>query len=97
MTDEKTEPEEQQADTRSAAELARDIERNRDELAATLDAIEYKLNLPRQARAAAARAGDRIRLLRDENPAVLAAGAVAVAATVGGLVWLGVRAVLNRR
>jgi hypothetical protein len=97
MTDEKTEPESERVDTRSKAELARDIERNRDELAATLDAIEYKLNLSRQAKAAAARAGDRIRLLRDENPTVLAAGAVAVAAAVGGLVWLGVRAMLNRR
>jgi hypothetical protein len=86
-----------EAPKRSRVELAADIQNTRDELAATLDAIETKLNLPKQARLAAGRAGNRLRVLRDENPAVLAAGAVAVAAAIGGIVWLGIRSLNDHR
>ncbi|AAT88192.1 hypothetical protein ATY41_07635 [Leifsonia xyli subsp. xyli] len=62
-----------------------DAERARAELAATLDAIEYKLNIPK-------RAAECVRTLRRENPlafAGIAVGAAIVAATAAwGLVAL---------
>jgi cobalamin biosynthesis Mg chelatase CobN len=86
-----------EAPKRSRAELAADIQNTRDELAATLDAIETKLNLPKQARRAAHRAGNKLRVLRDENPAVLAIGIVGAAAAVAGIVWLGIRSLNDQR
>lgn len=65
-----------------------DVERARDELAATLDAIEYKLNAPK-------RATERIRALRSENPVAFAGVAVGVVLAVGGAVW-GVARFLRR-
>jgi hypothetical protein len=61
-----------------------DVERARAELAATLDAIEYKLTAPK-------RAADRVAGLATENPIGFAAVAVGVAAAVGGIVWAIVR------
>jgi hypothetical protein len=58
----------------------RDVERARAALAATLDAIEYKLNLPK-------RGAERLRALRDENPLGLAAIAAGVAVAVAGAAW----------
>ena len=63
-----------------------DVDRARADLAATLDAIEYKLNVPK-------RTAERIRRLRDENPIGLAALAATTAAVIGGIVWLIVRLV----
>ncbi|MGN6428816.1 MAG: DUF3618 domain-containing protein [Leifsonia sp.] len=57
-----------------------DVERARAELAATLDAIEYKLNVPK-------RTAERIQALRRDNPVALAGIAVGVALAVGGAVW----------
>ena len=57
-----------------------DVERARAELAATVDAIEYKLNVPK-------RTSERIQKLRAENPVALAGLAAAAVAAVAGIVW----------
>ncbi|MGH1524663.1 DUF3618 domain-containing protein [Leifsonia sp. L25] len=56
------------------------VEKARADLAATIDAIQYKVNVP-------ARASERFRSLRAENPMVLVGLAVGVAVVVGGAVW----------
>ena len=56
-----------------------DVERARAELAAALDAIEYKLNVPK-------RTVERIQRLSEENPVAVAAAAVGIALAVGGIV-----------
>ncbi|MEO6826708.1 MAG: DUF3618 domain-containing protein [Microbacteriaceae bacterium] len=73
-----------------------EVERARTELAFTLDALEDKLNLPKRIRRRMARARARVRLLRDNNPAALAAVVVGVTAAVGAAAYFGVRAVQNR-
>lgn len=65
-----------------------DVDRARAELAATLDAIEYKLNVPK-------RTAERIQRLRKENPAALAGIAAGAAVAVAGIVW-GVVRLLRR-
>jgi hypothetical protein len=62
-----------------------DVDRARAELAATLGAIEYKLNLPK-------RVSERVRTLRAENPVALLGVVAGIAAAVGGAVWFLVRA-----
>ena len=57
-----------------------DVDRARADLAATVDAITYKLNVPQ-------RTAERVRRLRDDNPLALLGIAVAVAVAVGGAVW----------
>lgn len=84
------------APPRSSAELAADIVKNREALASTLDAIEYKLNVPKQAKLAAADISNKIRVLRDENPVALAAGIGGIAVAVGGAVFLAVRLISRR-
>lgn len=61
-----------------------DVQRARDELATTLNAIEYKLNVPK-------RTAERVERLRADNPLALIGIAVAAAAAVAGVVWLIVR------
>ncbi|MEY9852643.1 DUF3618 domain-containing protein [Leifsonia sp. NPDC056665] len=56
------------------------VEKARADLAATIDAIQYKVNVP-------ARASERFRRLRDDNPLALVGLAVGVAVVVGGAVW----------
>lgn len=63
-----------------------DVDRARAELAATMDAIEYKLNVPK-------RAAERVQRLRAENPVALAGIAAGAVATVAGAVWGVVRLV----
>ncbi|GAA2226627.1 DUF3618 domain-containing protein [Herbiconiux moechotypicola] len=67
---------------RSKAELHADIEKTRGELRATLDAIEFRLNLPKQARHAAHRVKSRVKRFASQNPVgfsvVVAAGVAAV-------------------
>ncbi|WP_166982756.1 DUF3618 domain-containing protein [Paramicrobacterium fandaimingii] len=60
----------------------------RAELASTLDALEDKLNVPKQAKAAFTR-------LRAQNPTALVAGAAGIAAALGLGVWAAVRAVVK--
>lgn len=86
-----------QPDNRSTAELRADAERARAALAGTLDAIEYKLNVPKQVKINTRRVTLGLHRLGDENPAALAGIALAAAATVGTCVWWGLRAVLDRR
>lgn len=57
-----------------------DVDRARADLAATVDAITYKLNVPQ-------RTAERVRRLRDENLLALLGIAVGVAVAVGGAVW----------
>jgi len=59
---------------------AADVLAARTELAATLDAIQDRLNVPK-----------RIRIAAEENPVALLAAAAGVAAAVAGGVWLLVR------
>ena len=70
-----------------------DVATARAELAATIDAIQDRLDLPKQARLAVKRAKRRVKELSDEKPEVLVAAAVGAAAVIGGAVWLVVRAV----
>ena len=63
-----------------------DVDRARAQLAETIDAIEYKLNVPK-------RTAERLQRLQKENPAALAAISVGVAVAVGGIVWGVVRLV----
>jgi hypothetical protein len=62
-----------------------EVRRARTELAATLGAIEYKLNVPK-------RTAEKVQRLRTENPLVLVGIAAGAAAAVAGVVWLIVRA-----
>jgi len=61
-----------------------DVERARADLAETLDAIEYKLNVPK-------RASERVQRLRAENPLALVGIAAGAVAAIAGVVWLAVR------
>lgn len=72
------------------------VERARTELAFTLDALEDKLNVQRRIKRRAALARARVRLLRDNNPAALAALVVGATTLVGVAAYFGVRAVNNR-
>jgi len=71
------------------ADPGREAERLRYELAATLGAIEDKLNVPRRLRRG-------IRRMSRENPIALAAIGVVSAAAVGGAVWAAVAWLKNR-
>ncbi|PPI26426.1 DUF3618 domain-containing protein [Rathayibacter sp. AY1B5] len=68
-------------------QLRADIERARSELAATLDAIEYKVNVPRKVRTAQRTIERKLQVVRRRNPSALIAGAVGAAAAVGLVVW----------
>jgi hypothetical protein len=80
----------------SQVELRARAARARQELASTLDAIEYKLNVPRQVRLQTRRITASLRKLGDDNPLALAGVALGAAAAVGAAVWAGVMA-LERR
>lgn len=79
------------------AELRAEAMHARAELASTLDALEYKLNLPKQLRITKRRIRLAMIRLGDDNPAALAGIALGAAATVGSIVWLAARAVLENR
>ena len=65
-----------------------DVDRARAELAATVEAIEYKLNVPK-------RVSERVQRLRKENPAVLTGLLAGAAIAVAGAVW-GVVSLIRR-
>ena len=67
----------------------------RDELAATLSALEERLNVPKRAARATARAKRRAQRFADEQPGAALAVAIGVVAAVGVGVWLVVRANLE--
>lgn len=68
----------------------------RDDLASALNALEEKLNLPKRAARATARAKRRAQQFADEQPGAAIAVVVGVATAVGVGVWLIVRANLDR-
>lgn len=72
-------------------------ERARAEFASTLNALEDKLNVPKQVRRKTAELKVKARRFADENPAGAVAVAVGVAAAVGVTVWLVVRAIADDR
>lgn len=69
--------------------------RARAAFASTLDALEDKLNVPKQVRIKSERAKRSFRRLAKEQPGAAIATGVAVAAVVGVTVWLIVRAVVD--
>lgn len=79
------------APQRSKAELHADIEKTRADLRATLDAIEFRLNLPKQARHAAHRVKSRVNRLRHDSPVVFGTVVAASVAAVGAAAVLGFR------
>ncbi len=85
---------------RSDDELRNDIRKNRDELARTLDALEYKLDVPARAEERLEVEKERARRLWAEKPMVIiGAGVGAVALIAGSIalsVWLAGRG-RNRR
>jgi len=76
---------------RSKEQLNADIEKTRADLRATLDAIEFKLNVPKQARHAAHRVKSRIATFRAQNPIGFAVGVAGAVAAVGAAAVLGFR------
>jgi negative regulator of sigma E activity len=68
-------------------------ERARADFAGTLNALEDKLNVPKQVRIKSARAKVELRRFANEQPVAAMAAAVGVVAAVGVTVWLVVRAV----
>jgi len=73
-----------------------EVERARAELKAALAAIEIKGNLPRRASEATARKVAEAKAFARREPALAAAGAVAVALAVGAAVW-GIARLLSKR
>ncbi|MFF2277726.1 hypothetical protein [Agromyces sp. NPDC058126] len=69
--------------------------RARAEFAGTLNALEDKLNVPKQVGLRVDRAKVSLKAFYDEQPGVAIAAAVGVAAAVGSLVWLIVRSKLG--
>lgn len=88
------------AESLSQEELRQRASVARRELASTLDAIEYKLNVPRQYREISREVTGRLRKLGRDKPLALigvaAGAATAAGSTVGGIVWAVAR-VFRRR
>ncbi|MFG6503931.1 hypothetical protein [Microbacterium sp. P05] len=72
--------------------IADPVQSARAELKAALAAIEIKANFPRRIEHTTDRVIAQARDFRRQNPVGAAAAVVGLAVTVGGLVWLGVRA-----
>lgn len=80
----------------SKDELTAHLARTRAELAATLDAVEEKVNVPKRLDKAAVRLKAKLRTMRQENPIALAAiGAGAIAVT-GLFLYAGYRSLTRR-
>ena len=69
----------------------------RAELASTLDAIEYKFNLPTQLRITRRRVTHALRQLGEDSPVALVGIALGAATVVGVIVWFGASAVVKNR
>jgi len=85
------------SDKPGIAELRADARAARAELAATLDAIENKLNLPKQLRIKRRRLTVAVRRLAEDSPAALVGIALGAATVVGVIVWFGASAVAKNR
>lgn len=66
-------------------------------LANTLDAIEYKFNIPRQLRIKRRRLGRALHELGEENGLALIGVALSAATVVGTVVWFGANAIVKSR
>lgn len=75
----------------TAANAPRTPEEARAELAAALNAIEDKLNVPKRVSAATENAAESMRRTARRKPVPFALGATATAAAVGGIVFAIVR------
>ncbi|MCU1636078.1 MAG: hypothetical protein JWQ68_1317 [Cryobacterium sp.] len=84
------------SDSGSRVQLRLDAVRARAELASTLDAIEYKLNLSRQLSTANRRVSTSLHELGEDNPAGLIGVALGAGAAVGAAVALCIRAFQRR-
>lgn len=82
--------------TRSLAELRADSARARAELASTLNALDHKLNVPKQIRITRRRITLGLHKLGEDNPVALLGVAVAAAFVTGTAVWLAVRKITER-
>ena len=84
-------------DKRGIDALRADARHARAELASTLDAIEYKFNLPKQLRISRRRLTHALRQLGEDSPAALVGIALGTATVVGVIVWFGASAVAKNR
>ena len=84
-------------DKRGIDDLRADARHARAELASTLDAIEYKFNVPKQLRINRRRLTHTLRQLGEDSPAALVGIALGAATVVGVIVWFGASAVAKNR
>lgn len=85
------------AEKHAISDLRAEAMHARTELASTLDAIEYKLNLPKQLRIRRRRLTHALRQLGEDSPAALVGIALGAASVVGVVVWFGASAVVKNR
>ncbi len=69
----------------------------RAQLASTLDAIEYKLNLPKQVRINRRRLARTLHQLGEDNAFALIGVAMTAATVVGTVVWFGANVIVTAR
>jgi hypothetical protein len=81
----------------SKAELRQKATIARLNLANTLDAIEYKFNIPKQLRITRRRVSRSLHELGEENGLALIGLALTAATVVGTIVWFGATAIVNAR
>ncbi|WP_233206196.1 hypothetical protein [Cryobacterium sp. N19] len=86
-----------QTEKHGIGDLRAEARHARAELASTLDAIEYKFNLPKQLRIKRRQLSDALRQLGEDSPAALVGIAVGAATVVGVIVWFGASAVAKNR
>jgi hypothetical protein len=82
---------------RGISDLRAEARHARAELASTLDAIEYKFNVPKQLRIRRRRVTLALRQLGEDSPAALVGIAAGAATIVGVVVWLGASALVKNR
>ncbi len=84
-------------DKHGIGDLRSEARHARAELASTLDAIEYKFNVPKQLRLKRRRLSLALRQLGEDSPAALVGIAAGAATVVGVIVWFGASAVARNR
>ena len=84
-------------DKRGIGDLRAEARHARAELASTLDAIEYKFNVPKQLRINRRRLTHALRQLGEDSPSALVGIALGAATVVGVIVWFGASAVVKNR
>ena len=84
-------------DKRGIGDLRAEARYARAELASTLDAIEYKFNVPKQLRINRRRLTHALRQLGEDSPSALVGIALGAATVVGVIVWFGASAVVKNR